>query len=45
MDIPITEKELDEILKSIRYSDNSSLYNKLWCYKINYLQKHKKGIS
>ena len=45
MDLPISKKELEVIIKTLK-SSNPSLYNKLWSYKINYLNKEKKdGFS
>jgi hypothetical protein len=38
MDLPINEKELDIIIKSLKVS-NPTLFSKLWSYKINYLNK------
>jgi hypothetical protein len=46
MELPITEKELDIIIELTK-NKNSQLYNKLWSYRFNYLNKDKKdyGIS
>ena len=41
MELPITEKELDTIISVMRHGGNSALYQKLWCYKMNYLRKEK----
>ena len=41
MDLPINEKEFDEILKSIKFI-NSELYAKLWSYKIKKIRKDSK---
>jgi hypothetical protein len=38
MEIPITEKDYKYIMESVR-NENKQLYNKLWTYKINYLDK------
>jgi hypothetical protein len=42
MELPITEKELDTIISAMRLGGDTSLYQKLWCYKMNYLNKDKK---
>jgi hypothetical protein len=34
MELPITEKELDIIIKMVEYK-NPNLYNKLWTYRFN----------
>ena len=39
MELPITEKELDIIINTMRFGGDSALYQKLWCYKMNYLRK------
>lgn len=41
MELPINEKEFDEILNSIKFI-NSKLYAKLWSYKLNKLKKDSK---
>jgi hypothetical protein len=41
MKLPINEKELEEIILSLKKT-NPTLYSKLWTYKINYLNKEKK---
>jgi hypothetical protein len=38
MFLPLNYKDLDFILKSIKYT-NKILYTKLWSYKMNYLNK------
>jgi len=35
MELPITEKELDYIIKLLANKDNKQLYSKLWSFKIN----------
>jgi len=40
MDLPITEKELDKIITTLKKSGEISIYKKLWCYQINYLNKN-----
>ena len=42
MELPINEKELDVIISAMRLGGNSALYQKLWCYKENYLNKQQK---
>jgi hypothetical protein len=37
MDLPINEKELDVIISAMRLGGDSALYQKLWTYKMNYL--------
>jgi hypothetical protein len=45
MQLPINEKELETILKNIKHKDEK-LYNKLWSFKVNFLNKGKKyGLS
>jgi hypothetical protein len=41
MNLPISHKQLNEILESIRYK-NPDLYAKLWSHKINVLNGDKK---
>ena len=41
MDLPINEKELNTIISAMRLGGDSDLYQKLWCYKMNYLNKQK----
>jgi hypothetical protein len=42
--LPIDEKELDVIIKTVKFS-NPQLYSKLWSYKINVLKGKKDGLS
>jgi len=42
MDLPITEKELNTIISAMRLGGDSALYQKLWTYKMNYLDDKKK---
>jgi hypothetical protein len=37
MDLPINEKELNTIISAMRLGGDAALYQKLWTYKINYL--------
>lgn len=40
MDLPITDKEFEFILKSVKH--NIQLYNKLWAYWFNYKYQRSK---
>lgn len=45
MDLPITKKELDVIISTLK-GPHPSLYAKLWSYKMNYLKGgEKNGFS
>ena len=44
MKLPITEDELDIIIKSVKFV-NSQLYSKLWSYKVNNLKEKNNGLS
>jgi hypothetical protein len=45
MELPITEKELEIIIKTLK-GPHPQLYAKLWSYKMNYLNKEEKdGFS
>lgn len=39
MELPINEKELVIIINSLKGKGDDKLYRKLWCYKMNYLNK------
>ncbi len=39
MDLPINEKELNTIISAMRLGGDSALYQKLWTYKLNYINK------
>ena len=41
MDLPINEKELNTIISAMRIGGDTALYQKLWCYKMNYHNKQK----
>lgn len=43
MELPINEKELDTIIKAMLLGGDTALYQKLWCYKMNYLTKKKEN--
>jgi hypothetical protein len=40
MELPITDKELETILSALRLGGDTSLYQKLWSYKMNNLNKN-----
>jgi hypothetical protein len=40
MKLPITDKELETILSALRLGGDTSLYQKLWSYKMNNLNKN-----
>jgi hypothetical protein len=42
--LPINERELDFIIKIVKFS-NPQLYSKLWSFKINVLKGKKNGFS
>jgi hypothetical protein len=39
MELPINEKELNTIVSALRLGGDVALYQKLWTYKMNYLNK------
>jgi hypothetical protein len=39
MELPINNKELDIIISAMRLGGDTALYQKLWSYKMNYLNK------
>jgi hypothetical protein len=41
MELPVNEKELDTIISALRLGGDIALYQKLWTYKMNYLNKEK----
>jgi hypothetical protein len=41
MELPINEKELNTIISAMRLGGDVALYQKLWTYKMNYLNKEK----
>jgi hypothetical protein len=43
MDLPINEKELNTIISALRIGGDTALYQKLWCHKMNYLNKQKQN--
>jgi hypothetical protein len=40
MDLPINEKELNTIISAMRLGGDVALYQKLWTYKMNYIDKN-----
>ena len=42
MELPINEKELNIIISAMRLGGDVALYQKLWNYKMNYLNKKEK---
>ena len=42
MELPINEKELDKIINAILLGGDTALYQKLWTYKMNYVNKKTK---
>jgi hypothetical protein len=40
MELPISDKELETILSALRLGGDTSLYQKLWSYKMNNLNKN-----
>jgi len=39
MELPINERELNTIINAMRLGGDTALYQKLWTYKINYMDK------
>jgi hypothetical protein len=42
MELPINKKELNTIINAMRLGGDTALYQKLWSYKMNYLEKQEK---
>ena len=42
MELPINEKELNIIISAMRLGGDVARYQKLWNYKMNYLNKKEK---
>lgn len=38
MELPINEKELTTIINAMRLGGDTALYQKLWTFKMNYLE-------
>lgn len=47
MELPINERELNTIINAMHLGGYTALYQKLWTYKMNYLEKQEKknGLS
>jgi hypothetical protein len=41
MKLPINEKELTTIINALLHGGNTALYQKLWTFKINYINNQK----
>ena len=41
MELPINEKELYTIISALRLGGDIALYQKLWTYKMNYIDNQK----
>jgi len=39
MKLPINEKELNTIINAMRLGGDTALYQKLWTFKMNYMDK------
>ena len=39
MELPINEKELNTIISAMRLGGDTALYQKLWTFKVNYMDK------
>ncbi len=39
MELPINEKELNTIINAMRLGGDTALYQKLWTFKVNYMNK------
>jgi hypothetical protein len=42
MELPITEKELDYIIEMLKHKGQTTLYAKLWTFKINKVKREEK---
>jgi hypothetical protein len=46
MELPITEKELDDIIDLLKNHNKGQLYAKLWSFKINkFIKNEEKGFG
>ena len=45
MELPINEKELNTIINAMRLGGDTALYQKLWTYKMNYIDKKKEDAE
>jgi hypothetical protein len=41
MELPINEKELNTIIKAMLLGGDTALYQKLWTFKMNYIDNQK----
>ena len=41
MELPINEKELNTIISAMRLGGDTALYQKLWSFKVNYMDNKK----
>jgi hypothetical protein len=39
MELPINERELNTIINAMRLGGDTALYQKLWTFKLNYMDK------
>jgi hypothetical protein len=42
MELPINEKELNTIINAMRLGGDTALYQKLWTFKMNYMDNKKR---
>lgn len=42
MELPINENELNTIISALRLGGDTALYQKLWSYKLDYLNEKNK---
>jgi len=45
MELPINERELNTIINAMRLGGDTALYQKLWTYKMNYMNKKEEGAK
>ena len=41
MELPINERELNTIINAMRLGGDTALYQKLWTFKLNYIENKK----
>lgn len=41
MELPINERELNTIINAMRLGGDTALYQKLWTFKMNYVNNNK----
>jgi hypothetical protein len=39
MELPINERELNTIINAMRLGGDTALYQKLWTFKMNYMER------